>query len=159
MGRRSATTKAGAGPRRRAVAAVLVGLAVAATGCSPGESRSAPPPAPVVDVAMSEYEFSLDDQDLRAGRIVFRARNLGRLDHELLLVELPEDFPPVAQQLRAEKRRPVSNVGRVPIREPGATGTFAADLVAGRYALVCFVRDADGNQHAVKGMARELRVR
>ena len=125
-------------------------------GCSSSE-RSAPPPAPVVDVAMAEYRFEYAPP-ARAGRVVFRARNLGQLEHELVLVYLPEDFPPVREQLESSKRRPVSNLGRSPVRPPGATGTFAVDLAAGRYALVCFVKDADGNQHAVKGMAAEFRI-
>ena len=132
--------------------------ALLAAGCtSSGASSSTPPAAPVVDVAMSEYGYDFDAR-VPAGRVVVRARNLGSVDHELLLVELPEDFPPVKDQLQSDKRRAVSNVGRVAKRTPGTTGTFAADLAPGRYAMACFILDPDGNQHAVKGMVEEFRV-
>lgn len=141
--------------RRVVAAAVVVGVASA---CTPSIRREAPAGAPVVDVGMDEYAFSMDGGDLRAGRVVFRARNLGRLDHEFVLTELPADLPPLAEQLQSDKRRPVSNVARVALRRPGTTGTFAADLAPGRYGVMCFVRDPDGNTHAVKGMALEFRV-
>lgn len=150
-----ASAPARAGRRFVAVAVVVA----AASGCTPSTSREAPASAPVVDVGMNEYEFSFDAGDVGAGRVVFRARNLGRLDHELLLAELPEDLPPLAEQLQSDKRRPLSNVGRVSLRRPGTTGTFAADLAPGRYAMICFVRDPDGDLHAIKGMAREFSVR
>ena len=142
--------------RKRWTIVAACGAALAGASCS-GAARPAPSSAPVVDVAMDEYRFDLDGA-VPAGRVVFRARNLGRLDHELLLVELPEDFPPVREQLESAKRRAVSNVARVAVRKPGTTGTFAADLVPGRYAMVCFVQDADGGQHAQKGMSAEFRI-
>lgn len=107
---------------------------------------------------MAEFRFDYDVTP-PAGRVVFRARNLGRANHELLLLSLPADLPPVREQLQSSERRPVNTVGRIPPRVPGATGTFAVDLVPGRYAMVCFVVDPDGEQHAVKGMTAEFRVR
>ncbi len=107
---------------------------------------------------MSEYKFDMDGSP-PGGRVVFRARNLGRLDHELVLVALPEDLPPIQEQLRSDERRPASSIARIPPRVSGSTGTFAVDLSPGRYAFVCFVVDADGQQHARKGMSAEFRVR
>jgi hypothetical protein len=133
-----------------------VAVVLLVTSCQSSSEPAVPTPR-VVDVAMREFTFEYDVRPT-AGRVVFRARNLGRANHELLLVRLPEDHPPIREQLQSDKRRAVRSVGRVPSRAPGATGTFAVDLKPGRYAIVCFIADADGEQHAAKGMAAEFRV-
>jgi hypothetical protein len=41
---------------------------------------------------------------------------------------------------------------------PGGNGAVAVDLGPGRYALICFLTDDDGQSHALKGMATEFRI-
>lgn len=107
---------------------------------------------------MAEFRFD-HQRDVPAGRVVFRVRNDGRLEHELTLLPLAEDVPPISEQISGQKRRPVSLFAGVYPRQPGATDTFAVDLVAGRrYAMLCSLRDADGTSHARKGMASEFRA-
>lgn len=141
---------------RWAVAGVLL-LAVPACGADPAPTRPLPPGPETVDVTMREYHFDLPDI-LPRGRVVFRARNAGRVPHDLALVLLGEDVPPIAEELRNERGRLVRTLASMPPRAPGATGTFAVDLAPGRYAVICFVADQDGAQHARKGMASEFRV-
>ena len=74
------------------------------------------------------------------------------------IVALPEDFPPLAEQLRSSTRTGVATLARILRRPPGEHGTIAVDLPPGRYGFLCFVADADGVAHAVKGMAAEIRV-
>ncbi len=113
----------------------------------------------VVAVAMGDYRFSYD-RSISPGRVVFRARNDGQLTHELVLVDMPEDFPlSIDAQLHSSKRQAFPTRAYLPPRPPGSPGTFAVDLQPGRYALVCFVADPDGQQHALKGMSSEFRVR
>ena len=107
---------------------------------------------------MSDYAFR-HPPEAPPGRVVFRVTNAGALPHSLVLVELPEDFPPVDEQLRSDVRRPVANLARVPERPPGSRDTYAVDLIPGRYAMACFVTDPDGVSHALKGMSSEFRVR
>lgn len=107
---------------------------------------------------MREYAFAYTPPR-RAGRIVFRARNAGTAHHELKLLVLPDDVPPIREQLRSPARRLVPSVATMLTRAPGRKGTFAVELEPGRYALVCFLPDADGVQHAHKGMASEFRLR
>jgi len=108
---------------------------------------------------MADYRFTVPPS-VSSGRTVFRARNAGRLDHELVLVVLPEDFPiSIDAQLNSDKRTAFATRAYLPSRPSGASGTFATDLGHGRYALICFVRDADGKEHARKGMSAEFRVR
>ena len=73
---------------------------------------------------------------------------------------LPEDFPvTIDAQLNSDKRTAFPTRAYLPSRPPGASGTLATDLGRGRYAIICFVRDADGKEHARKGMSAEFRVR
>ena len=106
---------------------------------------------------MREYAFDHPPQ-VSAGRVVFRVRNVGRLTHELILVSLPPDVPPIAEQLRSENRFGVDTIATLRNRAPGTADTFASDLTSGRYAFVCFLTDPDGVNHALKGMASEFRV-
>jgi len=106
---------------------------------------------------MREYHFDHPPQ-VPAGRVVFRVHNGGSVTHEAILVALPEDVPPIDQQLRSATRVGVDTIATLRNRAPGSNGTFAADLTTGRYAFVCFLMDPDGVSHALKGMASEFRV-
>ena len=134
---------------------VLAGLLLAAS-CG-GSSRSFPGPVTTVDVVMREYAFDYEAR-FRRGRTVVRARNAGRLEHQLVLIYLPPEIASLAEQLRSTERQAVPTVVSLPTRAPGRSGTFALDLDPGRYGFVCFVEDADGQQHVHKGMSAEFEV-
>lgn len=106
---------------------------------------------------MSEYRFD-HPAEMHHGRTVFELRNAGTVTHELVLVALPEDFPPIQEQLRAPERRGVDTVVAIHDRAPGTRDVFAAELRPGRYGFICFVRDTDGVPHSLKGMTSEFRV-
>lgn len=144
-----------------ALLCAVLGSVPLASCQAPGKSQrnKAPLPtaSPVVVVTMREYRFDYN-RTIPSGRVVFRFLNQGQVPHRPALVPLPEDLPPIDQQLRGSKRRAVSPLGGVFDRRPGTIGTFAVDLVAGRrYALICYARDPDGSSHAVKGMNSEFR--
>ena len=134
---------------------VLAGVLLAAS-CG-GSDEAFPRPVPTVDVAMHEYGF-VYKAELRSGRTVFRVRNTGTLDHQVVLIYLPPEIPSLAAQLRSTERQVVPTVVSLPPRGPGRTGTFAVDLDPGRYGFVCFVEDSDGVQHVHKGMSSEFRI-
>ncbi len=145
-------------PRRlRLVAAVM---ALAATSCD-GTGRPAaalPSPMPEISVTMDEYRFDYD-QTIPAGRVLFRTTNAGEAGHQLTLVPLDDDMPPIDEQLRGTERRAVAPVAQVRPRPPGAGGSFVVDLEPGRrYAMICFLRARDGQSHARKGMTAEFRT-
>lgn len=142
---------------RLVTATAVISVGTVLSACASG-SRPLPPGPAQVDVVMREYAFEFTPPR-RAGRIVFRARNAGRADHELKLLVLPEDVPQIGEQLRSSGRRLVPSVATMLVRPPGRTGSFAVELTPGRYALVCFAADPDGVQHAHKGMASEFRLR
>ncbi|MGH9153376.1 MAG: hypothetical protein ACRD03_13480, partial [Acidimicrobiales bacterium] len=140
----------------RALAAVVV----VGSGCAPGIERESELPAspPEVVVTLTEYRFELS-QDVPAGRVVFRLRNAGEAPHRPALLPLGEELPPLEQQLRGQERSIVNPYAGTRTRVPGATGSFAVDLVPGtRYGLICFLRDEDGSSHALKGMHHEFRT-
>ena len=142
--------------RRAWRAAVLTSVAVGLSACR--EAEEFPPGPHVVAVSMTEYRYRLDAPDA-AGRLVFDARNDGRLDHELVLIEVPDGVDDIDRQLRSKERLVVPTIARMAPRDPGRRGTFAVDLGPGRYALICFVQDEDGGQHAQKGMSAEFRLK
>ena len=148
-----------AGRRQRWESEAWVALLLLLASCVVGgAARSVlPPPPGAVQVKMREYAFDYS-KAIAPGRVVFRVTNVGRLSHSLTLVSLPEEFPPLDEQLHSDTRRAAATIARLPARSAGSTGTFAVDLQPGRYGLVCFVQDDDGIIHALKGMNSEFRV-
>lgn len=117
-----------------------------------------PAPAPIVEVEMRDYAFDYDSA-IPAGRVVFRARNIGKVAHRLALLPLPEDVPPIDEQLASSQRRFLEPFAAFANRPPGAVGSFAVNLAPGqRYAMICYVVDADGEPHYRKGMSSEFRT-
>lgn len=130
-----------------------------ATGCSRSTPASELPQSPpTIEVTMRENSFDYDGP-VPEGRVVFRVRNAGRVDHRLTLMPLPEDTPPILEQITGPERRVGARFAGIPTRPPGTTGMFAVDLLPGtRYAMVCYVVDRDGTSHAHKGMVSEFRT-
>ncbi|HYE77289.1 MAG TPA: hypothetical protein VEI97_04815 [bacterium] len=143
--------------------ALVVAMVAATSSCGPDKAPAPPGPplpaaSPELDVVMSEYAFAYAPP-AQAGRVIFRVRNAGQVPHDLNLLPLGEDVPPIDAQLRGTTRRALAPFAELSPRAPGASGVFAVDLVAGRrYALICFVRDADGLPHGLKGMTSEFRA-
>ncbi|MEX2619995.1 MAG: hypothetical protein WD250_07225 [Egibacteraceae bacterium] len=107
---------------------------------------------------MDEFDLTLDKAVLDPGRVVFEVHNDGDIDHELTLVALPDWAQGVQEWLDAGRH------GVIPIyslvdREPGQRGVFAANLGAGRYALLCVMQDGpDEVPHHRQGMNADIRV-
>lgn len=136
-------------------AALAVAL-ITTGGCR--ADATTPVPMTELGVTMTEYAFEFGE-NIPAGPVLFRARNLGAVGHEAELVPLDEDFPPIDEQFRGDERRAVTPVAAVRPLPPGAGGAFVADLEPNRrYALICFLRAADNQSHAGKGMTAEFRT-
>ena len=145
---------------RGRMAAILTLLPTALLSCGGSPSKGSPLPAssPVIEVTAREYTLAVKGS-LSAGRVVFRTVNAGAETHNPALVALDDDVPPIDSFLRQTDRRPIRAFAGTNPRGPGANGTFAVDLVAGRrYAFVCFTRTAAGERHAEKGMTWEGRA-
>lgn len=106
---------------------------------------------------MADYRFHYGEA-IAAGRVLFRVINTGSADHSLSLLPLTEDIPPIDEQLRGTERRAIVPLAAIKARPPGTATTVAVDLAPGvRYAMVCFVDDAEGS-HALRGMSSEFRT-
>lgn len=143
-------------PTARHLALVSV---IALTACQGPAAQYALPPGPqVVEVEMDDYGFTYDPS-IGPGRVLFRVRNTGAVRHSLTLLPLNEEIPPIDQQLRGSTRRAITPLAVIRSRQAGASTSFAADLAPGaRYAFVCFLDDADGTPHWVRGMTSEFRT-
>lgn len=160
------TPEFGGGPSGRARAATLLAVVVALAGlggCSSGSARGAarppvPAAAPVVIVTMVDNRFEFDPK-IPTGRVVFRISNEGQAPHRLTMFPMPEEMPPIDEQLRGTQRRFLEPFAGIYNRAPGDAGTFAVDLAPGRrYAMICTLKSADGQPHWMKGMASEFRT-
>lgn len=136
--------------------ALLAAVAVLTPSCRRA-TEEFPPRPQMVPVSMREYGYSYEPPKA-SGRIVFNVDNNGRVDHEMVLIVVGDEIPPIDEQLRSGERLVVPTVARMTPKAPGGWGALAVDLVPGRYAMVCFVQDADGGQHAQKGMSTEFRI-
>ena len=161
------------GPRRRPISAAGTVLAVVVTvtivalagGRTAGVRAPLPTAPPTILVTMREYRFDFNAAAIHRGRVIFKVVNDGKLVHRLVLIPLPEDFPPIEQQLHGSVRQVVQEAVAIRNLEPPAKGqqhgmseSFAFDLRPGRYAFVSLYIDPDGVSQALKGMANEFRV-
>lgn len=145
--------------RRMVVMAALVGgLAMGGCKSSPKREVALPPGPAVVSVNMDDASFKYD-QAVPAGRVVFRVQNVGTLLHNMVVLPLTDDLPPINEQLRGQERRVVQPFAAVRPVLPGDTREFAVDLEPGRrYGIICSVSDAEGKSHALKGQNSEFRA-
>ena len=162
------------GPRRRTIIAAALALAIGVTattvvltgGRTSGVRAPLPTAPPPILVTMREYRFDFNAASIHRGRVIFKVVNDGKLVHRLALIPLPEDFPPIEEQLHGTVRQVVQEAVAIRNLEPpakgqqhGMTESFAFDLYPGRYAFVSLYIDPDGVAQALKGMANEFRVR
>jgi hypothetical protein len=153
-----------ANPRGREVTrralCTLAALALLATSCGDDGSDEPPLPPRAKQLNLTAKEYRYDYRPPASpGRFVLRMRNAGGVRHEVIMVELPEGFPPIKEQLRRKKRRLLGTLSYLKPVSPGRTGKFAVDLKRARYAMVCQRAAPDGESHALKGMATEFRIR
>lgn len=146
--------------RRGGGRALVLGAIVIGTicGCTGASAAPLPPVPSSVAVALEEYRFD-HRPVVSSGRVIFEVANRGSVDHQLILVSLPEDLPgTLDDQLHSSERRVTPTIMTLPPLVPGQETRFAADLAPGRYGLICFLADPDGSVHALKGMNSEIRA-
>ncbi len=145
---------------RRGVLIALFGATVLLSGCSSSAKSQAglPPAPPVITVHMEDNRFTFDPA-IPTGRVVFEVRNVGKVLHNVVILPLPENLPPLEEQLRGQDRQFVEPFASVRPVRPGDSRSIAVDLGPGRrYGIICSVTDAEGKSHALKGMSAEFRA-
>jgi len=120
-------------------------------------------PAAGDTVRLADYKFE-SSRPLTAGHHVILVENAAQQPHELVLLQLAPgktsaDFGRWATTGGMKGPPPAMPMGGVGVIDPGATGTFPADLAPGNYGLICFVPDAkDGKPHLMHGMVKDFKV-
>ncbi|MGQ0744967.1 MAG: hypothetical protein ACT4OS_11665 [Acidimicrobiales bacterium] len=140
---------------------ILFPLAVLPSCSSPPPERpAAPAPPPRIDVAMEEFRYVSTRTDVPAGRVVFGLANAGQQFHQPLLAILPDDLPPILEQLRGTTRRSIGSLVNNPGLPPGVRSAIAVDLEPGqRYAFICVAKSPEAEQdHSRMGMVWEFRA-
>lgn len=143
------------------ITAFLLAVVALTSGCTsqrPPAGYYLPSGPAIVNVEERDNDYILDQSEVPAGRVVFRIANKGRLAHDLSLVALPQEVPPIKEQLRSANRRGVKTLAYIPSHRPGDSEAVAVDLAPGRYALLCFEKDGTGQTHALMGMATEIKA-
>lgn len=147
---------------RRAVLVTVVFVAGACGGSDGVERPAAPKPPPLFNLTIKEYSYSPGagtPTAIPAGRVNFRLRNDGDLGHQPALILVPDDFPPMAEQVRGDVRRGVRILANNAGIPAGVTAAVAVDLEPGRrYAFMCIATSPEGEQHSRRGMVWEFRT-
>lgn len=127
---------------------VLLASCTFAGGSTPGPQE--------LEVDMHDHAYEFEDP-LQPGRVLFRVANRGEVDHDLALVQLPDDVADIDELLDSGSggMRPIYTMAS---RGPDKTGVFAVDLPEGRYGMLCFETDPDGTPHYRKGMTADFEV-
>ena len=117
---------------RLLLAALLVAAAAALAGC--GEDEPVRIEGRELEVRLDEYRIIPEDVSVQPGRLRIVATNVGRLTHNLKVVqEDPEDSE--AQDIE---------VGGTGTAQPGETVTFTFEnLAAGKYRMACTIANHD----------------
>lgn len=115
----------------------LAALAAAATpllsGCGSSPSYAKTGTGRVV-VRLSEYRITPEFLQVRAGRVRIDARNVGRLTHNVAVVQFKR---PLASEDERMYGKPT------PTLFPGKTGSTTVTLKPGKYRIVCTIANHD----------------
>jgi uncharacterized cupredoxin-like copper-binding protein len=118
---------------RRVSLGLLLGLALTVAACAPASENI---PADVdVAVRMQDYKVLLSVATVKAGPVRFGIKNEGGMEHsfELIKTDLPFDQLPTADA-KAKEDGLVKQVKSLPV---GKVSVVSADLVAGKYVVIC----------------------
>ena len=118
-----------------------------------------------VEVTATEYEFEFDSGEIEDGNLAFVLNNEGEEGHEIVIARVSDDFDVetafAGEAAGGEELPPgVEEVAGFVPAAPGESATldFAAELLAGRYYMMCFVEREDGEFHIDLGMYSEFEV-
>ncbi|GBD21628.1 hypothetical protein HRbin28_02079 [bacterium HR28] len=112
-----------------------------------------------VNVDLTEYSIKPDKSEVPAGKVRFVAKNVGQLEHELIVLktELAADqLPYNEKEQKAEEEQAGQVLGEIEPDElpPGKSAEMTLDLAAGHYVLLCNLPE-----HYKNGMRIDFRAR
>jgi plastocyanin len=119
-------------------------------------------PSGDLTIKLVDYDFQ-PSESLKPGRQTIVVENAGPQPHELVLLRLTpgkkvEDFA-TWSETGMKGAPPAEPLGGVTLLDPGAWGSFTANLTPGNYGLICYFPDAkDGKPHLAHGMMKTIKV-
>lgn len=121
-----------------ALAALVVVPGILA-GC--GQSGTGGPVETIVTAELGEYYIKLDKTSVPAGKVTFAVSNVGKMEHELIIIQtdLAADKLPMGREgdpTRVDEDK-VGTSGEVADIASGRTKSETFDLKAGKYLLIC----------------------
>jgi hypothetical protein len=127
-----------------------------------GKAKVSELPSSDLHIDLVDFAFSAP-AIITSGPHVVRVRNSGNQPHEVQLVQLPPDVS-IAKFAEAVadgvgSPPPGKPIGGLTGLKPGSEAAFAADFSPGKYGLICFFPDEEGNLHFSRGMMTEVTVR
>ena len=111
-----------------------------------------------------DFAFELSSTTVPAGETTITFENAGEEPHELFMVPLDENAPPINELIELGEKEAQKYMTGEPITtdgpiDPGASTELTAELQPGNYGLVCFVESkAEKKPHAFLGMVNSLTV-
>jgi plastocyanin len=127
----------------RAMPLVLVLAALVATGCGDQIAYTRASDRRV-DVRLDEYRVLPEHIQVTAGPVTITARNVGRLTHNLVVVQFNR---PLGNEQEKQYGQPTKTLF------PGETASTTVDLKPGKYRLICTISNHDN-----LGQYAELKV-
>jgi hypothetical protein len=89
---------------------------------------------------------------------IFHAVNAGTVDHELVVLRLPEGADPAGLLDGTISESDVEFIGQISVPVGGQGDMVLLGLEPGVYTLACFFPDDQGVPHAAKGMVAQFEV-
>ena len=108
---------------------VLVVLLVAAVSASSAVA------ATTVKVSLKEFKVVLSTKTAKAGPVTFQVKNVGKIDHELVVVKTGAAAGKLP--VKGGKANEKGSVGEVAVLKPGKGGALTRKLAKGKYVLLC----------------------
>jgi uncharacterized cupredoxin-like copper-binding protein len=108
-----------------------------AAGTSPTAAAEPAPLAPLGHTSattLKEYTVTPRPSQVAAGRVAFKVRNAGAINHEFVVLRTNKK---ASDLLKGNEADETGNVGEIGDISPGQTKTLSLNLKPGHYALIC----------------------
>jgi uncharacterized cupredoxin-like copper-binding protein len=86
---------------------------------------------------MGEFFFKPQDVTVAAGEVKITAPNIGKVEHELVLLKTDQNPADLKQKNGEVDEEAYPSPGEIPEVAAGKTGKKTVSLKAGKYAMIC----------------------
>jgi hypothetical protein len=121
-----------------------------------------------VDLELDEYKFVFDESEITDGNVGFPFENIGEEPHQIIVLKTNDEYEldATVEFFNSEAGggddlpAGVEKASFLGFALPGASGIAVnpEPLLAGDYAFICLIPDAEGTLHASLGMTKDFTV-